>query len=82
MRPKKDLTHIYAISTISVILNRAVACVTSHDITWTGTGGGDAVIYHPEARSVTVDPFKITELQYFALKGFCDCQEFPCDILD
>jgi len=82
MRPKKDLTHIYAVTTISVILNRAVTCVTSHDIAWNGTGGGDAVLYHPETRAVTVDPFKITDLQYFAIKGFCDCHEFAFKITD
>ena len=75
MKLKRDTAHVFTISAITNLLGSSVSYADATEIAWHAKKGEYAVAYCPDTITVTVNSWRLSELKFFAVVGYCQLHE-------
>jgi len=75
MKLKRDTDHVFTISAITNFLGSSVSYADATKIAWQAKKGEYAVAYCPDTKTVTVNSWRLSELKFFAVVGYCQLHE-------
>ena len=75
MKLKRDTAHVFTISAITNLLGSSVSYADATKIAWQAKKGEYAVAYCPDTKTVTVNSWRLSELKFFAVVGYCQLHE-------
>lgn len=75
MNLKRDTDHVFTISAITNLIGSSVSYTDATEIAWQAKKGEFAVAYCPDAKTVKVNSWRLSEMKFFAVVGYCNLHE-------
>ena len=75
MNLKRDTDHVFTISAITNLIGSSVSYTDATEIAWQAKKGEFAVAYCPDANPVKVNSWRLSEMKFFAVVGYCNLHE-------